>query len=48
MAVRWGSAGIVEAEKKFRRVKGWRDIEKLTRALEANEQKQEANAKRVA
>jgi len=48
MVVRWVSAAIVEAEKKFRRVKGWRDIEKLIRALEAKEQKQEAIAKRVA
>jgi transposase-like protein len=48
MVVRWVSAAIVEAEKQFRRVKGWRDIEKLIRALEAKEQKQEAIAKRVA
>ena len=48
MVVRWGSAAIVEAEKKFRRVQGWRDIEKLVRALEAKEQKQEATAQRVA
>jgi transposase-like protein len=48
MVVRWVSAAIVEAEKKFRRVKGWRDIEKLIRALEAKKQKQEAIAKRVA
>ena len=48
MVVRWVGAAIVEAEKKFRRVKGWRDIEKLIRALEANEQKQEAEAKCVA
>ncbi len=48
MVVRWVSAAIVEAEKKFRRVKGWRDIEKLIWALEANEQKQEADVKRVA
>jgi transposase-like protein len=41
MVVRWVSAAIGEAEKKFRRVKGWRDIEKLIRALEAKEQKQE-------
>lgn len=27
------SAAIVEAEKKFRRVKGWRDIEKLIRSI---------------
>ena len=48
MVVRWVSASIVEAEKKFRRVKGWRDIEKLIRALEAKERKQEADVKRVA
>ena len=48
MVVRWVSAAIVEAEKKFRRVQGWRDIEKLVRALEAKEQKQEATAQRVA
>jgi putative transposase len=48
MVVRWVSAAIVEAEKRFRRVQGWRDIEKLVRALEATEQKQEATAERVA
>lgn len=48
MVIRWVSAAIVEAEKKFRRVQGWRDIEKLIRALDAKEQKQEAEAKRVA
>ncbi len=48
MVVRWVSAGIVEAEKKFRRVQGWRDIEKLTRALALIEDKPEATAERVA
>ena len=48
MVVRWVSAAIVEAEKKFRRVQGWRDLEKFIRALEVKEQKQEAIAKRVA
>jgi len=48
MVVRWVSAAIVEAEKKFRRVQGWRDIEKLVRALDATQQKQEATAQRVA
>jgi len=48
MVVRWVSAAIVEAEKKFRRVKGWRDIEKLVRALETKEHQQEADVKRVA
>ncbi len=48
MVVRWVSAAIVEAGKKFRRVQGWRDIEKLTRALALIEDKQEATAERVA
>ena len=48
MVVRWVSAAIVEAEKKFRRVQGWRDIEKLTRTLEAIETKEEAAAERAA
>ena len=48
MVVRWVSAAIVEAEKKFRRVQGWRDIEKLIQALAAIDQQQEAKVKRVA
>jgi transposase-like protein len=48
MVVRWVSAAIVEAEKKFRRVQGWRDIEKLVRALNVIEAKEEAAAERVA
>jgi hypothetical protein len=48
MVVRWVSAAIVEAEKKFRRVHGWRDIEKLVRALDLIEAKEEATAERVA
>jgi transposase-like protein len=48
MVVRWVSAAIVEAEKKFRRVQGWRDIKKLVQALKAVEQKQEAEARRLA
>ena len=48
MVVRWVSAAIVEAQKKFRRVQGWRDIEKLVRALEVFEAEQEAAAERVA
>ena len=47
MVVRWVSAGIVAAEKKFRRVQGWRDIEQLVRALDLFEDHQEATAKRV-
>jgi putative transposase len=48
MVVRWVSTAIVEAEKKFRRVQGWRDIEKLVRALTVIEAKEEAAAQRVA
>jgi len=48
MVVRWVSAAIVEAEKKFRRVQGWQGIEKLVRALEMFETEQEAVAERVA
>ena len=48
MVVRWVSAAIVEAEKKFRRVQGWRDIEKLVTSLNDLEVREEAAAKRVA
>ncbi len=48
MVVRWASAAIVEAGKKFRRVQGWRDIEKLVRTLNVFETKEEATAERVA
>ena len=48
MVVRWVSASIVEAEKKFRRVQGWQDIQKLIRSLTALETAEEATAERVA
>ena len=48
MVVRWVSAAIVEAEKKFRRVQGWRDIEKLVSVFNDLEPKEEAAAERVA
>ena len=48
MVVRWGSAAIVEAEKKFRRVQGWQDIQKLIRVLAVLETAEEATAERVA
>jgi transposase-like protein len=48
MVVRWVSAAIQEAEKKFRRVQGFRDIEKLMKALKRVEAEDEAAAKRVA
>jgi len=43
---RW-SKDFLEAEKKFRRVQGWRDIKKLVQVLTTIEQ-QQAKAKRVA
>jgi transposase-like protein len=48
MVVRWVSAAILEAEKKFRRVQGYRDIAKLMKALETFEAEDEAAARRVA
>jgi len=48
MVLRWASAGIVEAEKKFRRVQGWPGIEKLVRVLTRLETSQPATAERVA
>ena len=48
MVVRWVSAAIVEAEEKFRRVQGWRDIAKLVTALEELEPNEEATAQRIA
>jgi len=48
MVVRWTSAAIVEAEKKFRRVQGWRDIKILVAALSDLENKEQAAAQRVA
>ena len=48
MVMRWVSAAIIEAEKKFRRVQGYRDIPKLMKALEVFEAEEEAAAQRVA
>ena len=48
MVIRWVSAAIVEAEKTFRRVHGWRDIPKLVAALDVLEAKEEASTERVA
>ena len=33
--LRWGASGLLEAEKGFRRVKGYRDMSSLVRSLEA-------------
>ena len=37
MIVRWVSAALLEAERHFRRVRGYRDLQPLVRALEAIE-----------
>ena len=43
-----GDAAIVDAEKKFRRVHGWREITTLVSALGDLEAKEEASTERVA
>ena len=48
MVVRWVSAAIVEAEKKFRRVHGWPDITKVISALGQLEAKKGTSTERVA
>ena len=50
MVVRWVSAAIVEAEKKFRRVHGWLDLNTLVAALSDLEpdEHQEASTERIA
>jgi hypothetical protein len=45
---RWVRAAIQEAEKKFRCVPGYRNIEEFTKALEGIEAEDEAATKRVA
>jgi putative transposase len=35
MALRWGVTGLLEAEKKFRRLKGHREMPQLIAAIEA-------------
>jgi putative transposase len=37
MIRRWSALGIVAAEKKFRRIKGYREMEALRRALRSNQ-----------
>lgn len=52
MALRWGATGLLEAEKKFRRLKGHRDMPQLIAAIEALVQKEQGasvdKTKRVA
>ncbi len=49
MAMRWAVSGLAEAETRFRRVKGFRDMYKLVSALEAEIAKRELdNVRKVA
>ncbi len=50
MVVRWGSAALVEAEKTFRRVHGWRNLKTLVTALSDLEcnKNEEVSAERIA
>ena len=48
MVVRWVSTGIVEAEKTFRRVQGYRDIAQLVHVLALEVTEEEAPGERVA
>ena len=38
MALRWTAAGMLEAEKQFRRIRGYRDLPSLTSALRQHEE----------
>jgi len=38
MVLRWTAAGMLEAEKQFRRIAGYRDLHILKRALEARQE----------
>jgi transposase-like protein len=49
MIVRWASAAVLDAEKRFRRIRGYRDLPRLVRALQAIEAEQNnATDQRVA
>ncbi len=49
MIVRWASAAVLDAEKRFRRIRGYRDLPRLVRALKAIEAEQNnATDQRVA
>ncbi|MCH8890860.1 MAG: IS256 family transposase [Myxococcales bacterium] len=41
MVLRWASAAVLDASKRFRRIRGYRDLDRLTRGLEQIEQEQE-------
>ena len=38
MVLRWTAAGMLEAERQFRRIVGYRDLHILKRALEAQQE----------
>ena len=37
MVVRWASAAVLDASKRFRRIRGFKHLDRLTRALESIE-----------
>jgi transposase-like protein len=41
MVLRWASAAVLDGSKRFRRIRGYRDLDHLTRGLEQIEQEQE-------
>ena len=45
MALRWTAAGLLEAEKQFQRIKGYRELPLLRRALELHHQRLAMNPK---
>jgi len=42
MIVRWASAAVLDAEKRFRRIRGYRDLHRLVGALERIETEQKS------
>jgi len=46
MALRWAVSGLMEAEKKFRRVRGYRELPKLIAAIEAKTNEGSLDSKR--
>jgi hypothetical protein len=46
MIVRWVSAGLLEAQKHFRRIRGFRDLSHLLQALQALEAEQGATVEK--
>jgi hypothetical protein len=41
MIVRWVSAAVLEAQKRFRRIRGYKEMDRLIAALERVEQEQQ-------